>query len=72
MSETVEDNGEWSGSSSKDERIAGGYENVPTDDIHMTQIKFQAESLYILATYVRPLAEKVRTDLEVQPRSHYK
>jgi len=56
---TMEHNGGWSGSSTKDERIPGGYENVPTDDIHMTQIGFQQEGNHLIKSYVRPLAEKV-------------
>ncbi|CAF5152047.1 unnamed protein product, partial [Rotaria sp. Silwood1] len=31
---------QWSGSSHADRRLAGGYENVPTDDIHMTQVDY--------------------------------
>ncbi|XP_018024064.2 procollagen-lysine,2-oxoglutarate 5-dioxygenase 1-like, partial [Hyalella azteca] len=57
--ETMEDYGEWSGGKNTDERISGGYENVPTVDIHMTQIGFQQEALWILKEYIKPLAEKV-------------
>lgn len=57
--ESTEHHGEWSGGKNTDERISGGYENVPTVDIHMTQLGFQQEALWILKEYVKPLAEKV-------------
>ncbi|EYC27736.1 hypothetical protein Y032_0008g153 [Ancylostoma ceylanicum] len=37
MIEEMEHFGKWSDGSNKDERLAGGYENVPTRDIHMNQ-----------------------------------
>ena len=43
----------------QDPRLAGGYENVPTVDIHMNQVGYERHWLHILATYVRPLQEKV-------------
>lgn len=43
----------------QDPRLAGGYENVPTVDIHMNQMEFEQEWLWILRHYVKPLAEKV-------------
>lgn len=36
--DTMEHFGRWSDGSNKDERLAGGYENVPTRDIHMNQV----------------------------------
>uniref|UniRef100_A0A8C4EI63 procollagen-lysine 5-dioxygenase n=1 Tax=Dicentrarchus labrax TaxID=13489 RepID=A0A8C4EI63_DICLA len=57
--ETMEHNGEWSGGSHKDERLAGGYENVPTVDIHMTQIGFEKEWLKFLKEYIVPVTEKL-------------
>uniref|UniRef100_A0A8D3DLB4 procollagen-lysine 5-dioxygenase n=1 Tax=Scophthalmus maximus TaxID=52904 RepID=A0A8D3DLB4_SCOMX len=57
--ETMEDNGEWSGGSHKDERLAGGYENVPTVDIHMNQIGFEKEWLKFLKEYISPVTEKL-------------
>ncbi|KAM6960302.1 LOW QUALITY PROTEIN: multifunctional procollagen lysine hydroxylase and glycosyltransferase LH3 [Tautogolabrus adspersus] len=59
MVETMEDNGEWSGGSHKDERLAGGYENVPTVDIHMNQIGFEKEWLKFLKEYIAPVTEKL-------------
>lgn len=49
----------WSDGSNKDSRLAGGYENVPTVDIHMNQVGFERHWLHILDTYVRPLQEHV-------------
>lgn len=57
--ETMEDCGEWSGGSHKDERLAGGYENVPTVDIHMNQIGFEKEWLKFLKEYIVPVTEKL-------------
>jgi len=45
----------------QDSRLQGGYENVPTRDIHMTQIDYDGHWLHFLNTYVRPLQEKVFT-----------
>jgi procollagen-lysine,2-oxoglutarate 5-dioxygenase len=55
----AENFGQWSKGTNNDERLAGGYEAVPTRDIHMNQIGFDDEWLYILDTYVRPLQEHV-------------
>lgn len=43
----------------EDERLVGGYENVPTRDIHMKQIDFERHWLHLLNEYVRPIQEKV-------------
>ena len=43
----------------KDLRLDGGYENVPTRDIHMKQIGLEYHWLYFLKEYVRPLQENV-------------
>ena len=43
----------------KDPRLDGGYENVPTRDIHMRQIGMEHQWLYFLAEFVRPLQERV-------------
>ena len=32
--------GQWSGGGHADKRLSGGYENVPTRDIHMNQVCF--------------------------------
>ncbi|XP_053715986.1 multifunctional procollagen lysine hydroxylase and glycosyltransferase LH3 [Synchiropus splendidus] len=57
--ETMEDYGTWSGGNHKDERLAGGYENVPTVDIHMNQISFEKEWLKFLKDYITPVTEKL-------------
>uniref|UniRef100_A0A8C2ZV89 procollagen-lysine 5-dioxygenase n=1 Tax=Cyclopterus lumpus TaxID=8103 RepID=A0A8C2ZV89_CYCLU len=57
--ETMEHNGQWSGGAHKDERLAGGYENVPTVDIHMNQIEFEKEWLKFLKEYIAPVTEKL-------------
>ena len=43
----------------QDTRLEGGYENVPTRDIRMNQIGYEAHWLHLLDKYVRPLQEKV-------------
>ena len=36
--EELEHFGEWSSGDNEDKRLDGGYENVPTRDIHMNQV----------------------------------
>ncbi|XP_077344367.1 procollagen-lysine,2-oxoglutarate 5-dioxygenase 2 isoform X2 [Lithobates pipiens] len=57
--EEMEHYGQWSGSKSTDTRIAGGYENVPTDDIHMSQIGMDNEWLHFIREYIAPVTLKV-------------
>lgn len=57
--ETVEDFGQWSGGKHEDERLSGGYESVPTVDIHMNQIGFEKEWLKFLKDYLAPVTEKM-------------
>ena len=45
----------------KDARLSGGYENVPTDDIHMTQVEFNDHWLFILKEIVQPIQQKLYT-----------
>ena len=45
----------------QDARLQGGYENVPTRDIHMNQVEYEAVWLAFLETFVRPLQEKAYT-----------
>jgi len=45
----------------QDARLAGGYENVPTDDIHMTQVDFNEHWLHILKTFIQPIQQKLYT-----------
>jgi len=51
--------GKWSDGSNTDNRLDSGYEAVPTRDIHMNQIEYHTEWMYILENYVRPLQESV-------------
>ncbi|CAG14621.1 unnamed protein product, partial [Tetraodon nigroviridis] len=43
----------------QDKRIAGGYETVPTDDIHMKQIGFNKEWLHFIREFISPVTLKV-------------
>lgn len=45
----------------QDLRLTGGYENVPTRDIHMNQVQYEQQWLYFLKEYVKPLQELVFT-----------
>ena len=45
--------------SQQDSRLEGGYENVPTRDIHMKQVVYEAHWLHFLKEFVRPLQELV-------------
>ncbi|XP_053860889.1 multifunctional procollagen lysine hydroxylase and glycosyltransferase LH3 [Malaclemys terrapin pileata] len=55
--EEVEHYGIWSGGQHEDARLAGGYENVPTDDIHMRQIGLESEWLRFLREFIAPVTE---------------
>ncbi|XP_069690681.1 procollagen-lysine,2-oxoglutarate 5-dioxygenase 1 isoform X2 [Periplaneta americana] len=59
--EVMENYGHWSDGTNKDPRLDGGYENVPTRDIHMKQVGLEAHWLEVLRLYVRPLQELVFT-----------
>lgn len=43
----------------QDKRISGGYETVPTDDIHMKQIGFDREWLHFIREFISPVTLKV-------------
>lgn len=43
----------------QDQRIQGGYENVPTIDIHMNQINFEKEWHKFLLDFIAPITEKM-------------
>ncbi|KYN44845.1 Procollagen-lysine,2-oxoglutarate 5-dioxygenase 3 [Trachymyrmex septentrionalis] len=47
----VETFGQWSDGTNHDPRLSGGYENVPTRDIHMNQIQYDQQWLYFLKEY---------------------
>lgn len=57
----VENFGKWSDGTNNDERLQGGYEAVPTRDIHMNQVGLEDVWLHFLYLYVRPLQETVYT-----------
>ncbi|VDM39746.1 unnamed protein product [Toxocara canis] len=65
--EEMENFGQWSDGKNKDDRLAGGYENVPTVDIHMNQIGFERQWLYFMDEYVRPMQEKLFIGYYQQP-----
>uniref|UniRef100_A0A1L8E427 procollagen-lysine 5-dioxygenase n=1 Tax=Nyssomyia neivai TaxID=330878 RepID=A0A1L8E427_9DIPT len=55
----MENYGRWSDGSNSDKRLEGGYEAVPTRDIHMNQVGLEKLWLKFLQLYVRPLQEAV-------------
>ncbi|XP_022085486.1 procollagen-lysine,2-oxoglutarate 5-dioxygenase 2-like [Acanthaster planci] len=57
--EEMEYFGKWSSGKNEDSRLAGGYENVPTRDIHMRQIDYERHFLYFLREFIKPAAEKL-------------
>lgn len=57
--EIMENFGKWSSGTNEDNRLAGGYENVPTRDIHMNQVGLEQHWLYFLREYIRPVQEKI-------------
>ncbi|KXJ12678.1 Procollagen-lysine,2-oxoglutarate 5-dioxygenase 3 [Exaiptasia diaphana] len=59
MIEEMENYGQWSGGKNEDARLAGGYENVPTVDIHMNQVGYEAEWLHTLKKYVVPINNRL-------------
>ncbi|XP_013392391.1 procollagen-lysine,2-oxoglutarate 5-dioxygenase 1 isoform X2 [Lingula anatina] len=57
--EEMEGFGQWSNGKNEDSRLDGGYENVPTRDIHMNQVGFERHWLHFLRVYVQPVQQKV-------------
>ncbi|XP_022905194.2 procollagen-lysine,2-oxoglutarate 5-dioxygenase isoform X2 [Onthophagus taurus] len=57
----MENFNQWSDGSNKDSRLEGGYEAVPTRDIHMNQVGWERHWLHFLHQYVRPLQEHIFT-----------
>jgi hypothetical protein len=43
----------------QDPRLAGGYENVPTVDIHMNQIGYDRHWLHFLQQFIMPVQQKI-------------
>lgn len=54
----MEANGQWSSGDNKDERLDGGYENVPTRDIHMKQVGLHDQWLAFLKHFIQPVQRK--------------
>ncbi|XP_033115227.1 procollagen-lysine,2-oxoglutarate 5-dioxygenase 1-like [Anneissia japonica] len=59
MIEELNAYGQWSNGDNKDPRLDGGYENVPTRDIHMNQIGFEKHWLFLVKNYVAPIQERL-------------
>ncbi|XP_051915562.1 procollagen-lysine,2-oxoglutarate 5-dioxygenase 1 isoform X2 [Hippocampus zosterae] len=57
--EEMEHFGKWSGGGNVDTRIQGGYENVPTIDIHLNQVNFDKEWHQFLLEYIAPITEQM-------------
>ena len=53
--------GEWSGgrNNNTDKRLPGGYEHVPTVDIHMTQVQWDKHWIYFLEKIVMPMQRAI-------------
>lgn len=68
--EECEHFGQWSGGKNEDKRLAGGYENVPTVDIHMNQIGFEAHWLQMLKDYFTPIITTIFTGYTTDAQSH--
>ncbi|KAM9299257.1 procollagen-lysine,2-oxoglutarate 5-dioxygenase 1 [Gastrophryne carolinensis] len=57
--EEMEHFGKWSSGSNSDSRLQGGYENVPTIDIHMNQVGYEKEWHKFLLDFIAPVTEKM-------------
>lgn len=57
--EEMEHYGIWSDGKNNDPRLEGGYENVPTRDIHMRQVGWEEHWLHVLRKYVHPMQMKL-------------
>lgn len=53
--------GEWSDGKNEDTRLTGGYEAVPTRDIHMNQVGWEPHWMQFLQKWVRPIQEHIFT-----------
>lgn len=67
MIEMMEAFGQWSGGTNEDSRIEGGYESVPTRDIHMKQVGLHEMWLEFLREYVMPIQLKEYIGYEHDP-----
>ena len=55
----------------QDNRLAGGYENVPTIDIHMNQIGYEKEWLHLMSTYPAKMVYKMYPGYDTKVREIY-
>lgn len=67
MIEIMETFGQWSGGTNDDPRIEGGYESVPTRDIHFKQVGLHEMWLTFLREYVMPIQLKEYIGYEHDP-----
>ncbi|XP_021914399.1 procollagen-lysine,2-oxoglutarate 5-dioxygenase 1 isoform X2 [Zootermopsis nevadensis] len=67
--EIMETYGQWSDGTNKDDRIQGGYEAVPTRDIHMKQVGLKEQWDYFLEEFVGPLQQRVFIGYVSPPRA---
>ncbi|THD23896.1 Procollagen-lysine 2-oxoglutarate 5-dioxygenase [Fasciola hepatica] len=65
--EEMEHYGQWSDGKNNDPRLEGGYENVPTRDIHMRQVGWEEHWLHILRKYVHPMQTKLFQGYDDKP-----
>ncbi|CAH8661573.1 unnamed protein product [Schistosoma margrebowiei] len=65
--EEVENYGQWSTGDNYDPRLEGGYENVPTRDIHMRQIGWEEHWLHVLEKYVHKMQKKLFQGYDDKP-----
>ncbi|XP_018655001.1 putative procollagen-lysine,2-oxoglutarate 5-dioxygenase [Schistosoma mansoni] len=65
--EEVENYGQWSTGDNYDPRLEGGYENVPTRDIHMRQIGWEEHWLHVLEKYVHKIQKKLFQGYDDKP-----
>ncbi|TNN20311.1 Procollagen-lysine, 2-oxoglutarate 5-dioxygenase 3 [Schistosoma japonicum] len=65
--EEVENYGQWSNGDNYDPRLEGGYENVPTRDIHMRQIGWEEHWLHVLEKYVHKIQKKLFQGYDDKP-----
>lgn len=50
--------GRWSGATHSDARLSSGFENVPTDDVHLWQLGLRTMWVELLRKIVAPLVER--------------
>lgn len=63
----MEEFNQWSGGTNHDPRIEGGYESVPTRDIHLKQVNLHDMWLLFLREYVMPIQLKEYIGYEHDP-----